>query len=245
MVVGDIHGQFDTTLTIFEQFGYPSKKVKYLFNGDIVDRGDKSLECILMIFAFKIALPDYFFVNRGNHETRRVRKQNFYNDCMSKLSEFARAFDDFHAAFDCLPYGSIVQMRIFVTHGGLCPGIELSKLGVLMRPHFNHKNVFEFYYMLWNDPCDDCEPVDKNYLAPNPRGKHCYKFHPLITYDFLNRHKLKLLVRSHEVVADGALYSQNDMCLTIFSAPNYRDSGNRGAVLIVYQDRYEVHQMSE
>ena len=36
-----------------------------LFNGDFVDRGSFSVECILTIFSFKLLYPNHFFLARG------------------------------------------------------------------------------------------------------------------------------------------------------------------------------------
>ena len=45
---------------------------QYLFNGDYVDRGPQGVEVALVIFAYKLLLPKFIFVNRGNHEDRDV-----------------------------------------------------------------------------------------------------------------------------------------------------------------------------
>jgi len=36
-----------------------------LFNGDFVDRGSFSVECILTLFSFKLLYPNHFFMSRG------------------------------------------------------------------------------------------------------------------------------------------------------------------------------------
>lgn len=36
-----------------------------LFNGDFVDRGSFSVECIFTLFGFKLLYPNHFFMSRG------------------------------------------------------------------------------------------------------------------------------------------------------------------------------------
>lgn len=64
-ICGDIHGQFYDLMNIFEINGLPSEKNPYLFNGDFVDRGSFSVECIFTLFGFKLLYPNYFFLSRG------------------------------------------------------------------------------------------------------------------------------------------------------------------------------------
>ena len=56
IVVGDLHGHLLDLFRIFNIYGKPST-TKYLFLGDIVDRGEFSLETITMILLAKILFP--------------------------------------------------------------------------------------------------------------------------------------------------------------------------------------------
>ncbi|RHY58812.1 hypothetical protein DYB34_005958 [Aphanomyces astaci] len=71
-VVGDLHGQLDDLLLIFHENGLPSPTNPYIFNGDLVDRGPRGVECALIIFAFVLLYPDAVHVNRGNHEDKYI-----------------------------------------------------------------------------------------------------------------------------------------------------------------------------
>lgn len=75
-IVGDIHGHLNDLLTILAIHGLPSKTNAYLFNGDFVDRGSASIECILLLLALKLHCPTSVFLNRGNHEAREVGASN-------------------------------------------------------------------------------------------------------------------------------------------------------------------------
>lgn len=71
-VCGDTHGQYYDLLELFKINGKPSKSNPYLFNGDYVDRGSFSVENILALLSFKLALPEHFHMLRGNHESKQM-----------------------------------------------------------------------------------------------------------------------------------------------------------------------------
>lgn len=56
-VVGDIHGQLPDLIHILDESGLPTKRHKYVFNGDFVDRGPMGVEVMVLLLALHTALP--------------------------------------------------------------------------------------------------------------------------------------------------------------------------------------------
>lgn len=71
-VCGDIHGQYYDLCNIFKLNGIPAENNKYLFNGDFVDRGSFSVECIMTLIAWKCVNKNILHMTRGNHEAKQV-----------------------------------------------------------------------------------------------------------------------------------------------------------------------------
>lgn len=117
-ICGDMHGQFYDLLNIFKLNGAPSETNPYLFNGDFVDRGSFSVECILTLFGYKLLYPKHFFMSRGNHESQLMnRMYGFEGEVRSKYTDYMAQL--FTEVFCCVPLAHLINGKIFVTHGGL------------------------------------------------------------------------------------------------------------------------------
>ena len=224
-VCGDIHGQFYDLLNIFELNDLPSEENPYLFNGDFVDRGSFSIEVIFTLFGFKLLFPNHFFMARGNHETIDMNEvYGFRGECRSKYS--AQMADLFTETFNWLPLSHVINKRVFVTHGGLFDSDDV-RLDDIRQTERNRQPPQSGIMcgLLWSDP------QTESGRATSKRGTGV-QFGPDITENFLQRNGLDLVIRSHEVKAEGYEVSHNGRCITVFSAPNYCDQmGNKGAFI--------------
>lgn len=114
VVVGDIHGQFQDLLLILEKYGRPGPGRRYIFNGDIVDRGPRSVACLLLLCALKSVVPEYLFVTRGNHESRTINAMSstFALECVRNYSNVF--YMECQRVFDELPVAYTLNSSIFV-----------------------------------------------------------------------------------------------------------------------------------
>ncbi|OHT08527.1 protein phsophatase-2A [Tritrichomonas foetus] len=71
IIVGDLHGHILDLLRIINKFPQ-LPEINYLFLGDIVDRGQFSLETFILIMLMKILFPTNVFLIRGNHEFSEI-----------------------------------------------------------------------------------------------------------------------------------------------------------------------------
>ena len=111
-VVGDIHGQFEDLIRIFEQNGQPKNERAFIFNGDLVDRGPNSFECLLTLFLIKLCQPNSLYITRGNHESMSCGDGTFKLECLEKMDE--EFFFECHDIFNIIPLGYVIKGKYFV-----------------------------------------------------------------------------------------------------------------------------------
>lgn len=229
-VCGDIHGQFYDLLNIFEINGLPGESNPYLFNGDFVDRGSFSVEVIFVLFGFKLLYPDHMFMARGNHESINMNQMyGFDGEVREKYSK--NMSDFFTEIFNWLPLCHLINNAVFVTHGGLFQedGITLEDIENFERNRQPPESGV-MCDLLWSDP----QSFEGRSASKRGVG---VQFGPDITSAFLERNKLKYIIRSHEVKDEGYEVSHDGKCITVFSAPNYCDQmGNKGAFITLKED---------
>ncbi|OWF47994.1 serine/threonine-protein phosphatase PP1-beta-like [Mizuhopecten yessoensis] len=228
-IVGDIHGQYQDMISHFERNGFPGE-ANYLFLGDYVDRGKRSLETICLCLAYKIKYPKNFFLLRGNHECASINRiYGFYDECKRRYN--IKLWKTFTDCFNCLPLAAIVENTIFCTHGGLSPDMtDLDQIRNIERP-CDVPDMGLVCDLMWSDPDDDITG-----WGENDRGVS-FTFGGDVVDKFLERHNLSLIARGHQVVEDGYEFFNKRKLVTLFSAPNYcGEFDNAGAIMVASED---------
>ncbi|KAL6057771.1 Serine/threonine-protein phosphatase [Balamuthia mandrillaris] len=244
-VLGDTHGQLDDLLTVFRLNGVPSPMNIYLVNGDFVDRGDYGFEICMLLFSFKLYCPQCIYLNRGNHEASHMNaKYSFEAEVLRKYDR--KMLDKVQEVFKYLPLATLIHDRVLVLHGGLFSSNDIS-LDHIRSIDYKRQaprkvqsfNDQLFSEILWSDP----RPITGT--APSQRGAGIY-FGQDVTQQFLERNGLSLIIRSHEMVAEGFQLMHGRQIITLFSASNYCGANeNFGAFITFGEESYDDENMKD
>lgn len=223
-IVGDLHGQFEDLVKIMEIHGEPSEECQYLFNGDYVDRGANGIEVLLTIYAWKVALPKFVHINRGNHEEDEMNTiHGFYQEVIAKYD--TKMYKTFQKSFSKMPIAHVVQGTVLVVHGGL-PRTMTSIQDILKMKRVK-LDAPAINDLVWSDPHEGTGDFGPNHV----RGGDCVVFGATQTKAYLEQNGLSLLIRSHECKEKGWDVQHDGLCVTVFSAANYVGVGNEAAFL--------------
>lgn len=237
----------------------------YVFDGDFVDRGAHSLEVLTVLLCLKIRYHPRVVLVRGNHEAEYANKAyGFHDELKARVGKGWETlyYNDILPLFRNLPLAALVQDRILVCHGG--PGlhvktveqIEHIPMPVTCSTHVLSGERTEAAEMqnrvvdlLWSDPHpknlhgltrEESLAYDSETGRPSGPGFNTMRnagtfFGPDVVESFCKRNNLDMIVRAHECV-NGGMQLDGKRCITVFSAPNYGNKTNAGAILEISGD---------
>jgi protein phosphatase len=227
VIVGDLHGHLIDLLRILHVHGLPPSS-RYLFLGDIVDRGEFSLETATLIFLMKVLWPTDVFIIRGNHEFEALCSRCGFLSQILQVYSHHHVFQVFLRVFEELPIAAIINSAILCVHGGLDPELSsIQQISTITRPFATSSSGIS-ESLVWSDP-----DLDHPGFAKSHRGSG-FLFGADVFKDFMDRNKLSKLIRGHQCVQEGVQILFDDRLYTVFSASNYcGTSDNRSGVLTV------------
>ncbi|KAL5720658.1 Serine/threonine-protein phosphatase bsl2 [Ranunculus cassubicifolius] len=249
-IFGDLHGQFGDLMRLFDEYGSPSTAgdisyIDYLFLGDYVDRGQHSLETIVLLLALKVEHPHNVHLIRGNHEAADINALfGFRIECIERMGERDGiwAWHRINRLFNWLPLAAVIEKKIICMHGGIGRSINhVDQIESLQRPIAMEAGSVVLMDLLWSDPTEN-DSVEG--LRPNARGPGLVTFGPDRVMEFCNNNDLQLIVRAHECVMDGFERFAQGHLITLFSATNYCGTANNaGAILVLGRDLVVVPKL--
>lgn len=186
------------------------------------------LEILLLLLAVQQCNPSALLLLRGNHECE-IMNHNYGFRQEVEIKYGRDVYLLCRELFKYLPIASVLEDSVFIVHGGL--GKKSHKFTIdMLNSNFNRFSSTStgdiLGELLWSDPMQGIEG-----FRNSPRGS-CHVYGADITSSFLERNKLGLLIRSHEVEHSGYKLMHDNQSLTVFSAPNYCGrERNKGAVV--------------
>ena len=217
-VVGDLHGNFHDLVRILIINGLPPK-TNYVFLGDYVDRGEFSLEVMILLFTLVNVYPSQVTLLRGNHEHEDTNREYGFRENIVSLYHDDEIWVQFNKAFNYLSISCVLFDKIFCVHGGITPKLKsMEDLDSLKLPIETLTPLVDD--LLWSDPIDD----DIEY-APSSRGVGL-AFGQKATQKFLDSMNFDTIIRAHQPAMKGVEYKHDSKVITVFSTSNYNDFGN-------------------
>ncbi len=199
--VGDTHGDFDATETIFRL--YFKQGFVLVFLGDYVDRGDEAKKNIEFLLEKKEEFPEQVFLLAGNHEgycSVPFSPADFWESLSSEEYNYFAEICPF------FPFAAVTQNGLMAIHGAP-PDVS--------RPEdINDVQLCSdhWFQLAWGDF------VDKNgdFIGTNS-GR------PVFGMDYFNRVMNQLgaqvLIRSHQANIDPVIFDKR--CLTLMTSYYY------------------------
>ena len=228
-LVGDLHGQFLDLLRILQTNGIPPAK-KFLFLGDIVDRGEFSFDILFFLFLLKINYPDNIYFIRGNHEFKSLSSTcGFMDEIIQKFSDIV-IFNAFQEVFNYMPIAALINEKILCIHGGLGPNFtSIEQINKIPRPLYEFGENEAADEILWSDPSNSIEEY-----GPSLRGAGC-TFGKKVVDEFCKNNNIEMIIRGHECVMNGFEKFFDGKLITLFSASNSTGSVNNDAAVIQFK----------
>ncbi len=237
-ICGDIHGQFEDLLELFK-VGGEIPNTNYIFLGDYVDRGFKSVETILYLLVLKVKYPERITLIRGNHECRGITQQyGFYDECIRKYGSL-NVYKECTLVFDFMTIAAVVDDRIFCVHGGLSPKLKQidDLLALDRKQEIPHTGLM--CDIMWSDP------EDVKSWTYSTRGAG-WLFGQEIVERFCQENKVELIARAHQLVLEGYKPMFNDRLVTVWSAPNYCGKcGNLASIMELDENMSKIYKIFE
>ena len=231
LVIGDLHGDFESLITILKTSGFIEKmtetrEVTLVFLGDYGDRGGKSAEVYYAVLKLKLAFFGQVVLLRGNHEAPTDLlgcPHDLPFQFQSRFGEdWKQAYEKTRALSYYLHNAVFVEDRYLIIHGDVSPKIR-SLQDIAQAQKNCGEGVLED--LLWSDLEENAQGVSS---SPRGAGK---LFDKKVTEKVLGQLNAKVLIRGHEPSNEGFKINHDGKVLTLFSRKGSPYFNWRGAYL--------------
>lgn len=218
LIVGDLHGDLESLIDILKESNFlqrldQSGDSAMIFLGDYGDRGPYSTEIYYVLLKLKLLFPRQIILMRGNHEGPDDLTAEPHDLPAQFQMRFGKEWPETYARirrlFTCMYNAVLVEERYLMIHGG--PPLKANKIEDLAYANDTHPKQRLLEDMLWSDPND---LVRETSASPRGAGR---LFGTSMTSRFLEKFRVKILIRGHEPCPEGFKIDHDAKVLTLFS----------------------------
>ncbi len=230
LIVGDTHGDLNSTLRIVQPF-FDGKVDSLLFLGDYVDRGEQSYLNFFFLVCLSIIWPDRVILLRGNHEDLELNLMfGFYKELQNYFpvnKELQTVLAIINAIYNLMPLVAITPKNSVCMHAGIPKSIPpLELIEQIPKPHVGYRLITDkklkkelhdaFIQVRWNDPIVTSIKLkdERSYHG------HFYYTHEEVQ-QFLKLNNQKRIIRSHEDSRGGYQEVFSNVLYHVFSSEPY------------------------
>jgi protein phosphatase len=200
--VGDTHGDFDATETVFRLYFKPGYILVFL--GDYVDRGKHSRKNIEFLLKKKAEAPKQVFLLMGNHEAYSVLPFSPADFWESLSPDENKSFSEI---CQFLSYAAVSENGLIAVHGVLPDVNELKEIN-------NIRSGSEHWQQItWGDFVEMPGDFLGNYRGRPIYGKDYFKRK-------MNQFRGKVLIRAHQPYIETIIFQKH--CLTLMTSHAYK-----------------------
>lgn len=217
VVFGDIHGSFHTFFRLIlrlhrlgvidlETFRLKSH-YKIIFLGDVIDRGNFSLEIVLIILLLIKENPNNVIYNRGNHEELQINNTNGLKTEIqlksNRVDEIFVAINQFFLKCSSGIYIKHKNKNLFLSHGGFSKH-NIDAYLELKTTTKDYILIDDIYYSVekdptryvgtftrWSDFSNDITCVNRGFQQDS-----CVELHNL--QEFSRKINVSFIIRGHQ-----------------------------------------------
>ncbi|CAK9110074.1 unnamed protein product, partial [Durusdinium trenchii] len=187
-IIGDLHGQLFNLIAhlIRIKETYKDKgfipldgssllfcdpRMQYIFLGDYLDRGERGIELLLLLLAYKARCPKGLILLRGNHEDPDVWDDYGFGGELQHKFPYGHLFirQEVSTLVSLLPYVAVVPGNFMAMHGGITPAFVKACTGKAGR----FGKCLDRYIA---DMSAWADPHKGNGWIPSHRGEYIYEF---------------------------------------------------------------------
>ncbi|CAJ0585994.1 unnamed protein product, partial [Mesorhabditis spiculigera] len=236
IVVGDIHGNFDDLWHIIHAWlsdavgKGPGQNI--IFLGNIVGAGARLLECLTLILAYKVLVPDKVSIILGNHELD-AETGTILQDHLAGRGYSPEVIEEFTKLFAQLPLMGLIDGRILCVHGLIT--FELNK--TYLDEGWGSEDQFRIHMrrgLTCNDPSDlvDYSELHTDDARYSRLGRTAIK-------EAMQRLGIEFIIRGKQVMMNGVQRFRDLPVATVFSSSCYKEN-NLGAILFVDPEKNAI-----